>query len=149
MPPGANRCRRHQGTGRVCQGYIRELAGGVGGSGASSRLGGVRGHQGPAGVQGNFRAGRGIRGVRGIGWLHMKYDDGLLQSTLENSRWSIADNRTWDEINWTKVSTILGHQIALQGGLGVRDRGTSDKTSACWSGWWHVMLTCSNTTLDH
>ena len=33
-------------------------------------------------------------GIGGIGALHLKYEDGLLQSTLENSRWSIADNRT-------------------------------------------------------
>ena len=68
--------------------------------------------------------GRGIRrptegvGVsRGIGGLHMKCEDGLLQSTLENSRQSIADNRTSAEFNWTKVSTILGHQIVLLGGM--------------------------------
>ena len=30
----------------------------------------------------------------GIGGLHMKYEDGLLQSTLENSRQSKVDNRT-------------------------------------------------------
>ena len=46
----------------------------------------------------------------------MKYADGLLQSTLENSRWSIANNRTSAEVNWTKVSTILGHLIVLLGG---------------------------------
>ena len=28
-------------------------------------------------------------------------------------------------------------------------RGTSNKTSAWPKGWWHVMLTCSSTTLDH
>ena len=28
--------------------------------------------------------------------LHMKNEDSLLQSTLENSTWSIADNRTLD-----------------------------------------------------
>ena len=33
-------------------------------------------------------------GVGGIGGLHMKNEDSLLQSTLENSRQSIADNRT-------------------------------------------------------
>ena len=35
-----------------------------------------------------------IGGVGGIGGLHMKNEDSLLQSTLENSRWSIANNRT-------------------------------------------------------
>ena len=33
-------------------------------------------------------------GVRGIRGLHVKIEDGLLQRTLENSRQSIADNRT-------------------------------------------------------
>ena len=65
------------------------------------------------GHQGAYRECWGVRGYWG---LHMKYKDGLLQSPLENSRRSIGDNRTWAEINWTKVSTILGHQIALPGG---------------------------------
>ena len=42
--------------------------------------------------------GGGVRGLMGGFWgywgLHMKNEDSLLQSTLENSRWSIADNRT-------------------------------------------------------
>ena len=47
-----------------------------------------RGHQGCQGLGGDVR-------VSGGHWgLHMKYEDGLLQSTLKNSRQSIADNRT-------------------------------------------------------
>ena len=34
------------------------------------------------------------KGVAGIGGLHMKNEESLLQSTVENCRWSIADNRT-------------------------------------------------------
>ena len=61
---------------------------------------------------------QGELGISGGYWgLHMKYADGLLQSTLGNWRQSIADNRTWAECNWTKVSTILGHEIALMGGV--------------------------------
>ena len=81
-------------------------------------------------------------GVGGILGLHMKNEDGVLQSTLENSRCSIADNSTWAQVNGNKVSTTLGHQIPLPwwhwGGDGW---GTSDKTSAdqqaddmsCWA----------------
>ena len=46
----------------------------------------------------------------------MKNEDGLLQSTLENSRWSIADNRTLAQVKMTQVSTTLGHQMPLSGG---------------------------------
>ena len=48
----------------------------------------------------------------------MKNEDGVLQSTLENSRWSIADNRTWAQVNGTQVSTTLGHQMPLWGHMG-------------------------------
>ena len=44
--------------------------------------GGIRGPTGSVGVSG------------GIWGLHMKNEDSLLQSTLENSRWPIAENRT-------------------------------------------------------
>ena len=77
---------------------------------------GVRASGGPAG---------GVGGVRGYWGLHRIYQDGLLQNTLENSRQPIVDNRTWAECNWTKVSTILGHQIALPVG-GTSDLGMSD-----------------------
>ena len=46
----------------------------------------------------------------------MKNKDGLLWSTLENCRWSIADNITWAKVNETQVSTTLGHQMPLPGG---------------------------------
>ena len=46
----------------------------------------------------------------------MKNDDSLLQSTVENCRWSIADNRTRGQINGTQVHTSLGHQMTLLGG---------------------------------
>ena len=36
---------------------------------------------------------QGAWGIKGHWGLHMKNEDGLLQSTLESSRWSIADNR--------------------------------------------------------
>ena len=66
----------------------------------------------------------------------MKKEDSLLQSTLENSRWSIADNRTCVQVNGTQDSTTLGHQMPLPGDIEVAyrgdrgGRGTSDKTSA-------------------
>ena len=44
------------------------------------------------GVSGGWQGAN--RGVAGIGGLHMK-NDILLQSTVENCRESIADNRTW------------------------------------------------------
>ena len=60
-------------------------------------------------------------GHQGYLGLHMKYADGLLQCTLEKSRWSSVDRRTSAEVNWTKVSTILGHQIVLLGGGGTSE----------------------------
>ena len=66
---------------------------------------------------GHQEANRGHRDVRGIGQIHMKNADGLLQSTLENSRWSIADNRPWAQVNGTQVSTTLGHQMPPPGGI--------------------------------
>ena len=55
-------------------------------------------------------------GIGGIGGLDMKHADGLLQSTLENSRWSITDNRTWAQVNGTQVHTTLGHEMPPSGG---------------------------------
>ena len=53
---------------------------------------------------------QGVTGdVKGIAGLHMKKKDSLLQSTLENSRQSIADNGTLAQVNGTQVSTTLGH----------------------------------------
>ena len=103
------------------------------------------------GVKGADRRHTGVRGHWG---LHMKNEDGLLQSTLENSRWSIADNRTWAQVNGTQVHTTLGHQMPLPGrhwgGIwGWWGGGTSEKTSAWPTAWWHVILNCSSTTLDH
>ena len=102
------------------------------------------------------RVSGGWQGCRALGaWgVHMKNKDGLLKSTLENCRWSIADNSTWAQVNETQVSTTLGHQMPLPGGIeGIWGwwvwQGTSDKTSSWPTGWWHVMLTCSSTTLDH
>ena len=48
----------------------------------------------------------------------MKNEDCLLHSTYENSRWSIIDNRTWAQLNGTHISTTLGHQMPLPGGIG-------------------------------
>ena len=59
----------------------------------------------------------GCRSIRGIGGLDMKNADGLLQSTLENSRWSIAVNRTWAQVNGTQVHTTLGHLMPLPGDI--------------------------------
>ena len=47
----------------------------------------------------------------------MKNEDSLLQSTPENWRWSIADNRICSQFNGTQVITTLGHQMPLTGGL--------------------------------
>ena len=95
----------------------------------------------------------GVGGIRGQWGLDMKNADGLLQSTLENSRWPIADNRTWAQVNGTQVHTILGHQMSLPGDCGAYGGDgvghTSELTSAWPTSWWHVMLTCSSTTLDH
>ena len=49
--------------------------------------------------------------------LHIKNEDGLLQSTLENSRLSIADDRTSAQVNGTYLSTTLGHQMPLPGDI--------------------------------
>ena len=62
-------------------------------------------------------ANKGCRGIGGHWGLHMKNEDSLLQSTLENSRWSIADNRIWAQVNGTHVSTTLGHQMPLPWGI--------------------------------
>ena len=95
-------------------------------------------------------AGMGHRGVRGHWGLHMKNEDCLLQSTLENSWQSIAGNRTWAQVNgmqvhnnsWPPDASTWG-QWRPYGVMGVR--GTSDKTSAWPTGWPNVMLTCSST----
>ena len=47
----------------------------------------------------------------------MKNEDGPLQSTLENSRWSIADNRTLAQVNGTQVTTTLDQQMPLPRGV--------------------------------
>ena len=57
------------------------------------------------------------RGCRGYWGLHMKNEDGLLQSTLENLRQSIADNITWAQVNGTQVCTTFGHQMSYLGAL--------------------------------
>ena len=93
-------------------------------------------------------------GVRGHWGLHMKNEDSLWQWTHQNLRWSITDNRTWAQVSGTQVCTILIHQMPLpgsiEGHMGLMGwKGTSDKASAWPTGWWHVMLTCSSTTLDH
>ena len=67
--------------------------------------GGVKGPTGGVGVSG------------GIVRFHMKNEDGLLQSTLENWRYAIADNRKWAQVNGTQVNTTLGHQMPLPGGI--------------------------------
>ena len=76
------------------------------------------------GHQGGQWGDGGWRGIRG---LHMKSEDGLLQSTPENSRQSTADNRTWAQVNGTQVSTTCGHQMpppgALRGHMGVMGWG--------------------------
>ena len=85
---------------------------------------------------------KGANGCRGHWGLHMKNEDGLLQSTLENSRESIADNRTWAQVNWTYVSTSLGHQMPLLGDM-------SYWRSAWPKGWPNVKLTWHSTALGH
>ena len=56
-------------------------------------------------------------GYQGAWGLHMKNKDSLLQSTLDNSRWSIAHIRTSAQISETQVSTTLGHQMPLPWGI--------------------------------
>ena len=58
-----------------------------------------------------------VGGVRGDWVWHMKNEDIVLQSTLVKLRQSIADNRTWAQVNQTSVSTTPGHQIPLPGGI--------------------------------
>ena len=47
----------------------------------------------------------------------MKNEDCLLQSTCENSKQSITENRTWAQVNEAQVGTTLGHQMPLPGGI--------------------------------
>ena len=65
------------------------------------------------GVSGGLTGGQ--QGCRWHWRLHMKNEDSLLQSTVENYKRSIADNRTWGQINGTQLHTTLGHQMPLLG----------------------------------
>ena len=56
--------------------------------------------------------GGGIWADRGYRWCQ-----GGLGVTYEKWRQCIADNRTWVQVNQTSVSTTLGHQIPLPGGI--------------------------------
>ena len=104
---------------------------------------------------GDVRGQWGCRGHQGHGGLPMKNKDGLLQSTLENCRQSIADNSTWAQVNEAQVSTLLATRCLYLGHWGGIWgwwvwQGTSDKTSSWPTGWSIcVMLTCSSTTLDY
>ena len=82
----------------------------------------------------------GVVGVRGHWGLHMTNEDGLLQSSLENARQSIADNKTWAQVNGAQVWTTLGHEMPLQG-------CTSDLRSVWPKGWPNVKLTWCSTDL--
>ena len=103
------------------------------GVGASGGMGSVMGHWGVTYEKWRWSVAK----------VLLQMQDSLLQ-TIEHELRSMG----------TQVSTTLGHQIPLPGstegpywsdGAG----STSDKTSAWHIGWWHVMLTCSSSTLDH
>ena len=48
----------------------------------------------------------------------------------------------WAQVNWTSISTWLGHQMLLPGGM-------SDWWSAPLKGWPNVKLTWHSTALEH
>ena len=69
----------------------------------------------------------------------LRTQDGLLQ-TIEHELRSMGP----------KLLPLLATRCLSLGHWGVMGwRGTFDKTSAWPTGWWHVMLTCSITILDH
>ena len=57
-------------------------------------------------------------GQQGCRW-HWGVTHEKWRQSIANYCWklqSIADNRTWGQINWTQVHTTLGHQMPLLGG---------------------------------
>ena len=108
------------------------------------------GHWGGNGV---CTGGGGVKGAdSGQLGIHMKNEDGLLESTLENSRQSIADNRTWVQVNGTQVSTTLGYQMPLPGGYwggnggGIKHQpDPQDDQMSCW----HAVEPCLMTRCLH
>ena len=66
----------------------------------------------------------------------LKTQDSLLQ-TIEHELRSMGP----------KIVPLLATRCLSLGACG--GGGTSDKRAAWPTGWWHVMLTCSSTTLDH
>ena len=93
------------------------------------------------------------RVCRGIGGLHMKNEDCLLQSTCENSRWSVADNRTWAQVNGTQVHTTLGHRMPLPRGYVWLEVSLTQRLTKCQdyltSYWAQVNWTYVSTILGH
>ena len=58
---------------------------------------------------------QGVLGCQGVWGVTYQIQRWAIAKYSWNWRQSIADNSTWAEINWTEVSIILGHEIALLG----------------------------------